>query len=65
MDSRIVGTDTGFVSLYHAQLKGRNWFDHSMDVVIGSIVADNIHLKIGRNICKQSLGLTNEGHQQT
>lgn len=56
---RIVGTDTGFVSLYHAQLKEGNWFDHSMDVVIGSIVADNIHLKIGETFVSNH-GLTNE-----
>lgn len=56
---RIVGTNTSLPQLYKAELKSGNWWEKSMEVTLGSIVAETSKLKIGESFFS-SHGLTND-----
>lgn len=58
---RIVGTDTAYTNLFDARLKEGSWWSKDLEVVAGSGVAENLHLKIG-DIFASAHGLTNDGH---
>lgn len=58
---RIVGTDTSYTNLFHAQLKEGNWWSNDLDVVVGSTVVEALKLKIGDTFASAH-GLTNDGH---
>jgi putative ABC transport system permease protein len=58
---RIVGTDTAYTNLFNAKLKEGSWWTRDLDVVIGSLVAKDLQLKIGDTFASAH-GLTNDGH---
>ncbi|MBB5436828.1 putative ABC transport system permease protein [Pedobacter sp. AK017] len=45
--TRIVGTDSNFVSLYKLKIKEGKFWQHDFETTIGTAVAKNLHLKIG------------------
>jgi len=44
---RIVGTDSGFIGLYHLKLNSGNFWKLDLEATIGSAVAAESHLKVG------------------
>src|ERR1044071_239920 len=58
---RIVGTDTTYTNLFDAKLKEGKWWQKDLEVVVGSVVAANLQLKIGDTFASAH-GLTNDGH---
>lgn len=56
---RIVGTNISLPQLYKAELKSGNWWGKSMEVTLGSTVAETSKLKIGESFFS-SHGLTND-----
>lgn len=61
MGYRMVGTEKTYLDHYEAKLKeGRYWKDH-MEVVVGSIVASELGLKIGDEFASQH-GLDENAH---
>ncbi|TCO06039.1 ABC transporter permease [Natronoflexus pectinivorans] len=47
MGYRIVGTTLDYALLYSAELQSGQWYKHSMEVVLGSVVAEKAGLKTG------------------
>jgi len=58
---RIVGTTSEYLELYKANLSAGKIWEQSMQVVIGSLVAETNQLKIGDNFYGTH-GLNNDGH---
>jgi putative ABC transport system permease protein len=58
---RIVGTDTSYVNLFHAQLKDGKWWNEDLEVVAGSGAVETLKLKIGDTFASAH-GLTDDGH---
>jgi len=58
---RIVGTDTSYAGLFHAQLKEGNWWKEDLEVVAGSATAEALKLSIGDTFASAH-GLTEDGH---
>lgn len=56
---RIVGTNASLPQLYKAELKSGSWWQKSMEVTIGNLVAETSKLKVGDSFFS-SHGLTND-----
>ncbi|WP_299534649.1 FtsX-like permease family protein [Ulvibacterium sp.] len=57
---RILGTETGYLDLYNAQLMEGKLYEKSFEVVAGSTVAQKLGLKVGDNFVS-SHGLASSG----
>ncbi len=57
---RIIGTNTDYPQLYHAVLEQGDWWKKSLEVVIGSQVAQQLQLSINDTFAGTH-GLSNEG----
>ena len=58
---RIVGTDTAYTHLFDAKLENGKWWSKDLEVVVGSVAAETLQLKIGDTFASAH-GLTNDGH---
>ena len=58
---RIVGTTRAYPQLYQINLKEGRWWQNEFEVVLGSVVAANLSLKVGSTFISAH-GLSDEGH---
>jgi putative ABC transport system permease protein len=58
---RIIGTNSMYADLYHAELADGDWFKADMEVTLGQNVATVLQLKVGDQF-ESTHGLTQDGH---
>lgn len=58
---RIIGTNRAYAELYQAELASGEWWANDLEVVVGSMVAELLKLKVGDTF-ESAHGLSKEGH---